>query len=530
MAASMQKISSHICQLCKRRYLTFSYKRSSSNSKSKPWKSVVGLEIHAQINTESKLFSGAENKFGGPTNTQVSLFDAAFPGTLPVLNKGCVEAGVLTALALRCTVNKVSKFDRKHYFYADLPAGYQITQQRQPLAVKGHVDYCISDKNSFETKTANITQIQLEQDSGKSLHDEKDRISLIDLNRCGTGLMEIVTEPDFSDGTDASAFVKELQKILQTIQTCDCKMEEGSLRVDANISVHKPGEPLGIRTEVKNLNSIKSVSKAISFEVKRQIELLENGGIVENETRSFDTEIDETVPMRDKEVKTDYRFMPEPNLPPLHLFDSESVKTVSSKMSVINIDDIQQKLPPLPEDTRKRLEQQYSLKRRDVAVLVDNSGLMDYFEDVMKLSPTTSAKLVSNFIINQLLGVLNDRKLTIHNCPVKTEDFGKLIDLLHTEEISYSTSCKVLDEMFQHPNIAPEDIVDQKDWRQISDTQILTNICEKVLEEHPKLISKYRKGKLKYLHTLVNKAVIDSNNKANPRILKQIMEDLLDNK
>ncbi|CAG2195572.1 PET112 [Mytilus edulis] len=465
----------------------FASKQYLQYFRSKPWKSVVGLEIHAQINTESKLFSGAENKFGGPTNTQVSLFDAAFPGTLPVLNKGCVEAGVLTALALRCTVNKVSKFDRKHYFYADLPAGYQITQQRQPLAVKGHVDYCISDKNSFETKTANITQIQLEQDSGKSLHDEKDRISLIDLNRCGTGLMEIVTEPDFSDGTDASAFVKELQKILQTIQTCDCKMEEGSLRVDANISVHKPENHL-----VYGQN--------------------------------------ETVPMRDKEVKTDYRFMPEPNLPPLHLFDSESVKTVSSKMSVINIDDIQQKLPPLPEDTRKRLEQQYSLKRRDVAVLVDNSGLVDYFEDVMRLSPTTSAKLVSNFIINQLLGVLNDRKLTIYKCPVKTEDFGKLIDLLHTEEISYSTSCKVLDEMFEHPNIAPEDIVDQKDWRQISDTQVLTNICEKVLEEHPKLISKYRKGKLKYLHTLVNKAVIDSNNKANPRILKQIMEDLLDNK
>ncbi|KAJ8297753.1 hypothetical protein KUTeg_024284, partial [Tegillarca granosa] len=364
------------------------------------WKGVIGLEIHAQIQTKSKLFSGASTKYGGATNNQVALLDAALPGTLPVLNKQCVEAGILTAMALKCKINKISKFDRKHYFYADLPAGYQITQQRQPLAVEGHVNYLNFTpgiEGEPEPKTVNLEQLQLEQDSGKSLHDEANQRSLIDLNRAellsetychlgltpesgklevgclmcaGVGLMEIVTKPDFSNGTEAASFVRELQLILKTVGSCNCKMNEGSMRVDANISVHKEGEPYGTRTEVKNLNSLLSVTKSIDYEIQRQIKEIEEGREIENETRSFDVNLGKTVPMRDKEKKQDYRFMPEPNLPPLHLYDNSSVLPSNvNQNDILNLDVIQEKLPVLPEETRNRLVQQYGITRRD-SVLV----------------------------------------------------------------------------------------------------------------------------------------------------------------
>lgn len=527
MSAPMQKLI-QVCHLCKRQYFIYKQRRANhSFNKSQKWKGVIGLEIHAQINTESKLFSGAEKNFGSPTNSNVSLFDAAFPGTLPVLNKECVEAGVLTALALRCNINKVSKFDRKHYFYADLPAGYQITQQRQPLAVRGHVDYCITDKNSYQKKTANIIQLQLEQDSGKSLHDEMERQSLIDLNRCGTGLMEIVTEPDFSNGMDAAAFVKELQLILERINTCNCKMEEGSLRVDANISVHKPGDPLGVRTEVKNLNSVRSLSKAIDFEVKRQIKVLENSGSVENETRSFDTESGETVPMRDKEIKQDYRFMPEPNLPPLCLFDNESISTASCNTSVINIDDIRNKLPPLPEDIRQRLEKNYNIPRQNAAFLTEIKGMLEYFEDVMNSSSTRSGKKVSNLMLNQLLGILNEKKMTMDKCPITSENFGRLIDMLQQEEISHTIGTKVLVEMIDQADTSPEEVVDKNDWRQVNDKEYLQTVSRKVLDDNPKLVKQYQKGKMKYLHALTSKAVEATQDKGNPRILMKIVESML---
>uniref|UniRef100_A0A3Q3VZ68 Glutamyl-tRNA amidotransferase subunit B n=1 Tax=Mola mola TaxID=94237 RepID=A0A3Q3VZ68_MOLML len=270
---------------------------------------VVGLEIHAQINSNTKLFSGSSVRFSAPPNSLVSFFDASLPGTLPVLNKRCVEAVVMTGLALNCTINKKSLFDRKHYFYADLPAGYQITQQRQPTAVNGRLTYSFLEgkKRSQVTKTVSIKQIQLEQDSGKSLHDDVRGQTLIDLNRAGVGLMELVMEPDMSCGEEAAAAVRELQLILQTLDTCQGNMSEGQLRVDANVSVHKPGEPLGIRTEVKNINSIRYLAKAIDYEIQRQIDILQSGGRVQNETRAYDSKSGETVPMRDKEGLQDYR-------------------------------------------------------------------------------------------------------------------------------------------------------------------------------------------------------------------------------
>uniref|UniRef100_K1QNM8 Putative glutamyl-tRNA(Gln) amidotransferase subunit B, mitochondrial n=1 Tax=Magallana gigas TaxID=29159 RepID=K1QNM8_MAGGI len=267
------------------------YLACGHNSTQENWKGVIGLEIHAQINTKSKLFSASSTAFGAPTNTQVSIFDAALPGTLPVLNGECVRAGVKTAIALNSKINKVSKFDRKHYFYADLPQGYQITQQRQPLAVGGEVEYILIDQNNrYVTKTARITQLQLEQDSGRSLHDEEGRQSLIDLNRAGIGLMEIVTEPDFENGIDCSSFVREVQLMMRQLQVCLGSFREGALRVDANISVHKPSEPLGVRSEVKNLGSLKDLRNAVDYEIKRQKSVLKNGGTVINETRTFDSE------------------------------------------------------------------------------------------------------------------------------------------------------------------------------------------------------------------------------------------------
>uniref|UniRef100_A0A8C6V0T3 Glutamyl-tRNA amidotransferase subunit B n=1 Tax=Neogobius melanostomus TaxID=47308 RepID=A0A8C6V0T3_9GOBI len=275
---------------------------------------VVGLEIHAQIRSNTKLFSASAVRFSSPPNSLVSFFDASLPGTLPVLNKRCVEAAVMTGLALNCTINQKSLFDRKHYFYADLPAGYQITQQRRPIAVDGVLNYSLmggkKKKNQVVRKSARITQIQLEQDSGKSLHDDLQSQTLIDLNRAGVGLMELVMEPDMSCGEEAAAAVRELQLILQALGTCEGNMSEGQLRVDANVSVHRPGQPFGVRAEVKNINSARNLARAIDYEIQRQIQVLESGGTVQNETRAYDSKTGGTVPMRDKEGLQDYREPP----------------------------------------------------------------------------------------------------------------------------------------------------------------------------------------------------------------------------
>lgn len=351
------------------------------------WAAVVGLEIHAQISSNSKLFSGAQVCFAAPPNSLVSYFDASLPGTLPVLNRRCVEAAVMTGLALNCHINKKSLFDRKHYFYSDLPAGYQITQQRLPIAANGHLTYCIylgKKPSQVTTKTVRIKQIQLEQDSGKSLHDDLRSQTLIDLNRAGIGLLEVVLEPDLCCGEEAALAVRELQLILQALGTSQANMAEGQLRVDANISVHHPGEPLGVRTEVKNLNSLRFLAKAIDYEIQRQITELENGGEILNETRSFDYKLGCTMPMRDKEGKQDYRFMPEPNLPPLVLYDDTSLPRGADSQQVINIDQLRDMLPELPSATRERLVQQYGMLPEHSFALLNEVGLLEFFQNVIK--------------------------------------------------------------------------------------------------------------------------------------------------
>ncbi|KAM3623689.1 uncharacterized protein V6R79_014450 [Siganus canaliculatus] len=377
---------------------------------------VVGLEIHAQINSNTKLFSGSSVRFLAPPNSLVSFFDASLPGTLPVLNKRCVEAAVMTGLALDCSINKKSLFDRKHYFYADLPAGYQITQQRQPIAVDGTLTYCLlggKKRNQVIRKTVSIKQIQLEQDSGKSLHDELRSQTLIDLNRAGVGLMELVMEPDMSCGEEAAAAVRELQLILQALGTCQGNMSEGQLRVDANVSVHKPGEPLGVRTEVKNINSARNLGRAIDYEIQRQIEVLRNGGTVQNETRSYDPKSGETIPMRDKEGLQDYRFMPEPNLPPLVVFeDDASLPAGVDPCQAVVVQQIRTRLPELPSVKRDRLVQTYGILPEHSFTLVNEDGLVEYFEAVLKATNKEPRKVIG-WVTNELLGHLKQRDLSV---------------------------------------------------------------------------------------------------------------------
>ncbi|XP_052036230.1 glutamyl-tRNA(Gln) amidotransferase subunit B, mitochondrial isoform X2 [Apodemus sylvaticus] len=417
------------------------------------WAAVVGLEIHAQISSNSKLFSGAQVCFAAPPNSLVSYFDASLPGTLPVLNRRCVEAAVMTGLALNCHINKKSLFDRKHYFYSDLPAGYQITQQRLPIAANGHLTYSIylgKKHSQVTTKTVRIKQIQLEQDSGKSLHDDLRSQTLIDLNRAGVGLLEVVLEPDLCCGEEAALAVRELQLILQTLGTSQANMAEGQLRVDANISVHHPGEPLGVRTEVKNLNSLRFLAKAIDYEIQRQITELENGGEILNETRSFDYKLGCTVPMRDKEGKQDYRFMPEPNLPPLVLYEDTSLPPGADSQQVINIDQLRAMLPELPSATRERLVQQYGMLPEHSFALLNEVGLLEFFQNVIK-ETRAQPKKVTNWVLNIFLCYLKQQNLAVSESPVTPSALAELLDLLDRKAISSSAAKQVMDVKSRNP-------------------------------------------------------------------------------
>uniref|UniRef100_A0ABI7XZM9 Glutamyl-tRNA(Gln) amidotransferase subunit B, mitochondrial n=1 Tax=Felis catus TaxID=9685 RepID=A0ABI7XZM9_FELCA len=448
------------------------------------WAAVVGLEIHAQIASNSKLFSGSQVHFAAPPNSLVSFFDASLPGTLPVLNRRCVEAAVMTGLALNCHINKKSLFDRKHYFYADLPAGYQITQQRLPIAVNGSLAYsvCVGKKwRQVITKTVRIKQIQLEQDSGKSLHDELRSQTLIDLNRAGVGLLEVVLEPDMSCGEEAATAVRELQLILQALGTSQANMAEGQLRVDANISVHHPGEPLGVRTEVKNLNSARFLARAIDYEIQRQINELENGCEILNETRSFDYKLGCTVPMRDKEGKQDYRFMPEPNLPPLLLYDTASLPAGADPQQVINIDRIREQLPELPSETREKLIQQYGILPEHSFALLNEVGLLEFFQNVIK-ETRAEPKKVTSWVLNIFLGFLKQRNLAVNESPVTPSVLAELLNLLDRKVISSAAAKQVMDMKRGNPRAINKLIgLVRKVTHNRADPTVIKEILEKQL-------------------------------------------------
>ncbi|XP_053259112.1 glutamyl-tRNA(Gln) amidotransferase subunit B, mitochondrial isoform X2 [Podarcis raffonei] len=453
-----------------------------------PWAAVVGLEIHAQICSNSKLFSGSQVQFAAAPNSLVSFFDASLPGTLPVLNRRCVEAAVMTGLALNCTINKKSLFDRKHYFYADLPAGYQITQQRLPIAVNGNLSYILrmgKNQNEMVTRSVRIKQIQLEQDSGKSLHDDLRSQTLVDLNRA-----------------------------------------EGQLRVDANVSVHRPGERLGVRTEVKNINSARFLARAIDYEIQRQIEELENGGTILNETRAFDFKRGRTIAMRDKEGKQDYRFMPEPNLPPLILCDSKSSPAHTSDRQVVNIDWLRERLPDLPSAKRAKLVECYGIQPQHSFTLLNEDGLVEFFEAVVNATGMAPKKVVG-WIIKDILGYLKQYNLEVKESPVSPLLLAELLNLLESETISSSAAKQVLEVMWKGEGKTPSLIVKEEKLELLQDQNELECICQTVMGAHQKEVADIKKGNKKALNKLIGQVQRTTRGRSDPVLVKQILEKLL---
>ncbi|KAM9857011.1 glutamyl-tRNA(Gln) amidotransferase subunit B, mitochondrial [Aulostomus maculatus] len=490
---------------------------------------VVGLEVHAQINSNTKLFSGSAVHFSAPPNSQVSLFDASIPGTLPVLNRRCVEAAVMTGLALNCNINKKSLFDRKHYFYADLPTGYQITQQRCPIAVDGTLSYSFlggKKRNQVIRKNVHIKQIQLEQDSGKSLHDDLHSQTLIDLNRAGVGLMELVMEPDMSCGVEAAAAVKELQLILKALGTCQANMSEGQLRVDANVSVHKPGEPLGVRTEVKNINSVRYLAKAIDYEVKRQIEVLQRGETVQNETRAYDSKSGETVPMRDKEGLQDYRFMPEPNLPPLIVYeDNGSLPTGTDASQVVVVQEIRKGLPELPSVKRDRLVQTYGILPEQGFTLMNEEGLAEYFEALLQATTKEPANVIG-WVTNDLWGHLKQEDMSVSQSPISPAALAELLQLQETGRISSTVAKQVFQEMWRSSGKTASQIIHEQDLELVSDTVQLQHICQMVVDTHPEEVKAIRSGNKKVVNKLMGLVKKETKDRADPVLVRKILQEM----
>ncbi|RWS08193.1 glutamyl-tRNA(Gln) amidotransferase subunit B-like protein, partial [Dinothrombium tinctorium] len=415
--------------------------------------------------------------------------------TLPVLNRRCVEAALKTAFALNCTISESCTFDRKHYFYADLPSGYQITQHLNPIATNGHIDFIVFDEfkpSDLYSKRVALTQVQLEQDSGKSLHDGANNRSLIDLNRCGVALMEFVFAPTIYTAVEAVSLVKELSLILKKIDCCTCKMEEGALRVDVNISVHKPGESLGTRCEIKNLNSFNSMQAAIKYEALRQINVLENGGTVVNETRAFNVRSQETVPMRDKEVVQDYRFMPEPNLPPV-IIKKTVDKESETNPNIVVIDKVINQLPILPKEERERLSNEYGLSSKNCYKLVENDKLCNFFEHIMKEKPMRDANALSCFLLVELMISLRQCKTKFENAHISREAVGECFDLYYEKTITANTACNVLNLVIKGEKTRPMNIVDENGWRAVNDEQKKREICMKAIEVKKHYAERYKK-------------------------------------
>ncbi|KAL1023733.1 hypothetical protein UPYG_G00045340 [Umbra pygmaea] len=490
---------------------------------------VVGLEVHAQIHANTKLFSRAGVGFQAPPNSLVSFFDASLPGTLPVLNRRCVEAAVMTGLALNCFINKKSVFDRKHYFYADLPAGYQITQQRRPIAVDGTLTYSHlggPKRNALVTRSVRIKQIQLEQDSGKSLHDDLRGQTLIDLNRAGVGLMELVMEPDMTCGDEAAAAIRELQLILQALGTCQGHMDEGQLRVDANVSVHKPGDPWGIRTEVKNINSVRNLARAIDYEIQRQVGVLDSGGTVQNETRSFDAKSGRTVAMRDKEGLQDYRFMPEPNLPPLMVYDHcSTVPPGVHPSQVVALEEVRAQLPEMPSVRRAMMVEAYDILPEHSFTLMNEEGLMDYFESVVRETKAGPRKVIG-WVMNVLLGLLNQHSLGVSQSPITPKALAQLLDLQETGLISSSVAKQVFQELWKAPGKTARQVVQEQNLEIVNNSTEIHRICQEVVDTHPEQLQAIRDGNKRVLNKLIGLVQKETKGRADPVLVRAILEDM----
>jgi aspartyl-tRNA(Asn)/glutamyl-tRNA(Gln) amidotransferase subunit B len=487
------------------------------------WEVVVGLEVHAQITSDAKLFSGASTAFGGEPNAHVSPIDAGMPGMLPSLNRRCIEQAVKTGLGLKAAINRFSVFERKNYFYPDLPNGYQISQYAQPLVGRGEL---LIDLPDGTAKAIGITRLHVEMDAGKSLHDVRPDTTLVDLNRSGVALMEIVSEPDIRSAEEAVAFMRKLRSILRYLGTCDGNMEEGNLRCDANVSVRRPGDPLGTRCEVKNLNSMRFVGRAIEHEARRQVELLEAAGVIEQETRLFDAEKGETRAMRTKEEAHDYRYFPDPDLLPLELDEAF-------------IAALERTLPELPDAKKARFMAEHGLSAYDAEVLVAEQASANYFEAALartdaKQEPAAGdaagaardPKLIANWLLTELFGALNRAGGDLAHSPITPERLGRLIDLIQDGTISGRIAKDVFATMFE-TGVDPAAIVEEKGLRQISDASAIERIAAGIIAANPDQVEKL-KGNPKVFGWFVGQVMKATQGQANPQLVNEVLKKKLD--
>ncbi|WP_440932781.1 Asp-tRNA(Asn)/Glu-tRNA(Gln) amidotransferase subunit GatB [Candidatus Pelagibacter sp.] len=468
---------------------------------------VIGLEVHAQVTSESKLFSTSATKFGAEPNTQVSLVDAAFPGMLPVINEYCVKQAIKTGIGLKAKINNRSVFDRKNYFYADLPQGYQISQFKDPIVGEGKV---ILDM-PYGQKEVGIERLHLEQDAGKSIHDLDPKNTFVDLNRSGVALMEIVSKPDLRSPDEVNAYIKKLRSIMRYLGTCDGNMQEGSLRADVNVSVRKKGsKEFGTRCEIKNVNSIKFMQMAIEYEANRQVDLIEDGQTIDQETRLFDTKKNETKSMRSKEDAHDYRYFPDPDLLPLEVSDDF-------------IEKLKSEIPELPDEKKKRFIEKFKLSPYEANILVSDIETSNYFENVIKQS---DVKLATNWIIGELFAALNEKNLEITESPISAGNLSKLINLIKDGTISGKIAKTVFEQMMEGDK-DPKKIVEEKGLKQESDPKALEALIDKVIDDNRDKATEYKSGKVKLFGFFVGQVMKVSGGKANPQLVNEILKKKL---
>lgn len=479
-----------------------------------PWEVVIGLEVHAQVTSKAKLFSGAPTEFGADPNSQVSFVDAGFPGMLPVINQFCVEQAVRTGFGLNAQINTFSMFDRKNYFYPDLPQGYQISQFKHPIVGEGYVDIELDDGH----RRVGIERLHLEQDAGKSTHDLHPSKSYIDLNRSGVALMEIVTKPHMRSAEEAQAFVKKLRALLRYLGTCDGNMEQGSMRADVNVSIRRPGAELGTRAEIKNVNSIRFMGQAIAYEIARQMDILENGGTIDQETRLFDPVKCETRSMRSKEDAHDYRYFPDPDLPPLRFTQAW-------------VEEIRGTLPELPDAKKARFIKDFALTSYDASVLTEEMDVAQYYEDALAALlqeglPADTGKILANWIIGELFAALNRDGLELNQSKVSAASMAQLVALIQKGVISGKIAKDVFLHMWEQGG-TPAQIVKDKGLEQVSDDGAIRAVIQAILDANADKVADYRSGKDKLFGFFVGQVMKEMAGKANPGVVNQILQDML---
>nr|WP_315043509.1 Asp-tRNA(Asn)/Glu-tRNA(Gln) amidotransferase subunit GatB [uncultured Moraxella sp.] len=476
---------------------------------------VIGIEIHCQLNTNTKIFSPASTKFGQEPNTQANIIDLALPGVLPVLNKEVVEKAVMFGLGVNAEIGMMNAFDRKNYFYPDLPKGYQISQMAHPIVGKGYIDIVVNEgeKNQY-SKRIGITRAHLEEDAGKSVHDAIPQMTGVDLNRAGTPLIEIVSEPDMRSSAEAVAYVKAIHQLVTWLGISDAIMAEGSFRADCNVSVRKPNEPFGTRNELKNINSFRFIEQAINVEIERQIDLIEDGGKVEQATRLYDPNTNTTRAMRTKEEANDYRYFPDPDLLPVHISESD-FKAINDKM------------PELPVARRERFMADFGLPEYDARVLTQSREMADYFEEVVDFVGKNNAKLVANWVMGELAGALNKANLEIIQSPISAKRLGGMIERIVDNTISGKIAKQVFNIMWEEKDISAMQVIEENGLKQETDTGAIKAIVEEVLKNNQAMIDEYKSGKEKAFNGLVGQVMKASKGKANPAQVNQLLKELI---